>query len=90
MAFDTDGGEADDVRFQAHGLDIYIDPISAPYLEGANIDFVDSLMGGGFKIENPNAQSSCGCGSSFKPKGEEAPAGAQQAEAGSCCGGGSC
>jgi iron-sulfur cluster assembly protein len=38
------------------------------YLEGATIDYIDSIMGGGFKIENPNAVTSCGCGSSFKAK----------------------
>lgn len=83
MAFETQGGEADDMVFEAHGLQVYLDAISLPYLQGANIDYVDSLMGGGFKIENPNAQSSCGCGSSFKPAGEGAAAsGAAQ---GGCC-----
>lgn len=88
MAFETEGGDAEDVTFEASGLKVFVDPVSIQYLEGANIDFVDSLMGGGFKIENPQAASSCGCGTSFKPKGEE---GAQaqgqaqgQAQAGGC------
>lgn len=93
MAFETAGGEADDTVFEAHGLSVYMDPISLPYLQGASIDYVDSLMGGGFKIENPNAVSSCGCGSSFKPAGEGAAAsGAAQGGCGSQSGasGGGC
>lgn len=50
------------------GVKIFIDPTSMMYLEGATIDYVDSIMGGGFKIENPNAASTCGCGTSFKAK----------------------
>jgi iron-sulfur cluster assembly protein len=57
-----------DTMFEQHGLRVVIDPRSLPYLEGANIDYVDSLMGGGFHIENPNAVSSCGCGQSFRSK----------------------
>ncbi len=86
MAFDADGGEADDLKFDTQGLTVLVDPISIQYLEGAHIDFVDSLMGGGFKIENPNAVSSCGCGHSFKTaNGEAAPAGAQSGGCGSGC-----
>ena len=44
---------------------LLVDPLSAPLLEGVTIDFVDSLNGSGFKFENPNASSSCACGSSF-------------------------
>ncbi len=47
------------------GVDFLIDKYSAPYLVGANIDFVDGLNGAGFKIGNPNAKSTCGCGESF-------------------------
>ena len=47
------------------GVRVYLDSASAMYLEGATVDYVDSLMGGGFKIENPNAASSCSCGQSF-------------------------
>jgi iron-sulfur cluster assembly accessory protein len=89
MAFETTGGEADDLVFEAHGLHVYVDPVSGPYLQGTTIDYVDSLMGGGFKIENPNAVSSCGCGSSFKPKGEETAA-TQGGGCGSSSGGGGC
>jgi iron-sulfur cluster assembly protein len=47
-------------------LKVYVDPISLFYINGSRIDWVDTLMGGGFNIENPNAISSCGCGSSFR------------------------
>ena len=58
--------EADDQVFQANGLRIVVDPGSFYYLDGAEIDYIDSLMGGGFRIENPNAVQSCACGSSFR------------------------
>jgi iron-sulfur cluster assembly accessory protein len=67
MTFDSNPREIDSV-FSQHGLRVIIDPQSLGYMEGATIDFVDSLMGGGFHIENPNAASSCGCGHSFKTK----------------------
>jgi iron-sulfur cluster assembly protein len=62
------------------GIKVFVDPTSMMYLSGATIDYVDSLMGGGFSIDNPNAVSSCGCGHSFKTAG--------QADAGT--GGGGC
>ncbi|WP_129671579.1 iron-sulfur cluster insertion protein ErpA [Candidatus Chloroploca sp. Khr17] len=65
MTFDDEVREGDS-QFDASGLRVLVDPISANYLLGASIDYVDSLMGGGFKIENPNAVSSCGCGHSFR------------------------
>lgn len=67
MTFDNNPQGVDTV-FEQHGLRVIIDPRSLPYLEGANIDYSDSLMGGGFQIDNPNAVSSCGCGHSFKGK----------------------
>lgn len=75
MTFDDETREGDS-EFNASGLRVLVDPISAGYLMGASIDYVDSLMGGGFKIDNPNAVSSCGCGHSFRTAsgGEEAPA----------------
>jgi iron-sulfur cluster assembly protein len=81
MAFETQG-EDDDFVFQSAGITVYVDPVSIDYLRGAEIDYVDSLMGGGFKIENPNAVSSCGCGHSFKTSG----GGAAQGGGGGCCG----
>ncbi len=65
MTFDDCCNEDDEV-YEYHGLRVYVDPVSLFYLKGSRIDYVDSLMGGGFHIENPNAVSSCGCGSSFK------------------------
>lgn len=56
------------------GVSLLVDPTSLVYLDGATIDFVDSLIGGGFRIDNPNAVSSCGCGSSFKSKDGEGAA----------------
>ncbi|HRN67802.1 MAG TPA: iron-sulfur cluster insertion protein ErpA [Promineifilum sp.] len=53
------------------GVKVFIDPTSMMYLNQATIDYVDSIMGGGFKIENPNAVTSCGCGSSFKTQESE-------------------
>ncbi len=75
MTFDPAPRDVDTVVMQ-HGMRVVIDPQSLRYMEGATIDYVDSLMGGGFHIENPNAVSSCGCGSSFKTK--------DQAGAGGC------
>jgi iron-sulfur cluster assembly protein len=78
---------ADDLVFEAGGVKVIVDVQSHQYLTGASIDFDDSLQGGGFKINNPNAVKSCGCGSSFAT--EEAAEG--QTSGGGCgCGGGSC
>jgi len=81
MAFEEHAHDGDTVLEQ-EGVRLIIDATSMIYLEGATIDFVDSLMGGGFRIDNPNAVSSCGCGHSFKTKDSS----------GSSCstGGGSC
>jgi iron-sulfur cluster assembly protein len=49
----------------ANGVRLFVHPMHAPLLNGLVVDFVDELMGGGFKIHNPNAKSSCGCGKSF-------------------------
>ena len=55
----------DDVVVAVGDVTLLIDPFSAPMLDGVTVDFVDSLNGSGFKFENPNATSSCACGSSF-------------------------
>ncbi len=63
-----DEGEGDaesDQVFEVNGVKLLVDPISLRYLSGAEVDFVDNNMGGGFTIKNPNAKSTCGCGSSF-------------------------
>lgn len=67
MAFEENTHEGDTVLEQ-EGVRLIVDATSMIYLDGATIDFVDSLMGGGFRIDNPNAVSSCGCGNSFKSK----------------------
>jgi iron-sulfur cluster assembly protein len=64
-----------DLRFGFDGVDVVVDPVSMDYLAGATIDYVEDLMGGGFKIENPNAVSSCGCGHSFKTERDGAASG---------------
>lgn len=78
-----DGNQRDnDIAFDLHGVKVLVDEISIQYLTGATVDYEENLMGGGFKIENPNAVSSCGCGSSFRTQGDAA-----QDSAGGC---GSC
>ena len=74
MALDESPSDEDFV-YEFDGLKVYIDPQSGPYLEGASVDYVETVMGAGFKVDNPNAVSTCGCGSSFKTADGE-PAGA--------------
>ena len=85
MTFDNETHPGD-TEFESSGLPVRVDSMSAKYIQGASIDFVDSLMGGGFKIENPNAVASCGCGSSFRPKEGEEDAPAASGGCGSGCG----
>lgn len=70
MAFEANPQETD-VMVETDGVKLVVDPTSLMYVQGAIIDFVDALVGGGFRIDNPNAVSSCGCGSSFNPKNGE-------------------
>jgi iron-sulfur cluster assembly accessory protein len=63
MVFDAP--RADDLAAEFYGVSVLVDPFSAQYMRGAVVDFSDSLSGGGFKISNPNARQSCGCGKSF-------------------------
>jgi iron-sulfur cluster assembly accessory protein len=64
--FDLVGSaEPDDLVLERSGAKVLIDPVSLEYMAGSEIDFVDDLMGAAFKIKNPNAVSSCGCGTSF-------------------------
>ena len=55
-----------DISSEFHGVPVLVDNISAEYVRGAVIDFSDALTGGGFKISNPRAKTSCGCGKSFE------------------------
>ncbi len=75
MALDDGAAEKDDSVFTQDGLNIYVDALSLGYMSGATVDYVDDQFGGGFKIDNPNAVSSCGCGSSFKTEDSEAGGG---------------
>jgi iron-sulfur cluster insertion protein len=55
----------DDLAIEKDGVTVLVDPMSLDFLKGAEIDYVDDLIGAAFKIHNPNATSSCGCGTSF-------------------------
>lgn len=70
MAFEKQPEPHDSV-VEVDGVRLVVDPTSLMYLEGATIDFVDSLMGGGFRIDNPNSAGGCGCGKSFKSQQEQ-------------------
>ena len=65
LGFDR-GPQDGDNEIEMNGVRVVIDPFSAPYLTGAEIDYVDALMGAGFAIKNPNVKSSCGCGQSHR------------------------
>jgi iron-sulfur cluster assembly protein/iron-sulfur cluster insertion protein len=64
MVFDDQ--RPDDLTSNQRGVTVLVDPFSAKYIHGAVVDFSDALTGGGFKITNPNARQSCGCGKSFE------------------------
>lgn len=57
----------DDFSLPFDGIELLVDSMSSQYLQGAKIDYKEDLMGSNFSIDNPNAQTSCGCGSSFSP-----------------------
>ena len=65
LMIEENGQGAGDQVYESNGVKLFIDPISIRYLQGAEVDFVDTITGGGFTIKNPNATSTCGCGSSF-------------------------
>lgn len=83
MAIEKEPGEFDTILEQ-EGVKVYVDPTSIMYLAGSTIDYIDNLMGGGFRIENPNAVSTCGCGHSFRTSGSAAPAASGGGGCGSC------
>jgi len=64
-----------DTTIEDQGVRLVVDKMSFPYLDGAQVDFVNNLMGAGFTINNPNATSSCGCGHSFRTDGQKVPDG---------------
>lgn len=79
MAIEKESGEFDTI-FESNGVKIFVDPTSMMYLGGSTVDYVDNLMGGGFRIDNPKAVSTCGCGHSFRTQGQAA------SESGGGCG----
>lgn len=64
-----------DREFEDQGVRLVVDKMSWPLLAGSEVDYVENMMGGGFSVVNPNATSSCGCGSSFRTDGADAPDG---------------
>jgi iron-sulfur cluster assembly protein len=79
MALDSNVRD-EDYKVEYDDVKVVVDEVSMKYLSGSTVDYVDELMGSGFKIENPNAVSTCGCGSSFRTKTETGA----EAETGGC------
>ena len=76
LGFDR-GALEGDVEFECEGVKVVVDPFSAPYLRGSTVDYLETIQESGFKISNPNAVGSCGCGHSFQvDESGEAPEGA--------------
>jgi iron-sulfur cluster assembly accessory protein len=65
MAFENAANEANDNIYEFNGLKVMVDQMSEMYLDGVQIDYIESIEGSGFKFNNPNVKSTCGCGSSF-------------------------
>jgi iron-sulfur cluster assembly accessory protein len=65
LGFDR-GATDGDHELELHGVRLVVDPFSAPYLQGSTVDFLETIQESGFKIDNPNAVGSCGCGHSFQ------------------------
>jgi iron-sulfur cluster assembly protein len=84
LGFDR-GAQEGDLEFEYHGVQVVVDPFSAPYLQGSTIDFLNGLQESGFKIDNPNVVASCGCGHSFQVD-DEGEAHGEAAGCGSGCG----
>ena len=84
-----DEAKSDDISWSESGIKVYVDKQSASLIQGSQIDFVETVQGSGFKIDNPNAVSSCGCGNSFETE-ESGQHSHGEAEADACgcgCGG---
>lgn len=88
MALDDGEPEEGDVIMEDQGIKIFVDNLSLKYMTGSVIEYVDDTLGGGFKIENPKATKSCGCGSSFSTD-EEGMEGLDTGGRGGCGGCGS-
>jgi iron-sulfur cluster insertion protein len=65
LMIEENGAGVGDSLLESNGVKLLVDPVSLSYLKGAEVDFVETVTGGGFTIKNPNATSTCGCGSSF-------------------------
>ena len=76
-----DAPTAEDKILEANGVKVYVDGNSVDLLQGWQIDYVDTLMGAGFTVNNPNAVAACGCGSSFRTADDRAPPGAAPTDA---------
>ena len=74
LGFDR-GAQEGDHTFDCDGVTVVVDPFSAPYLQGARVDYLETIQESGFKIDNPNASGSCGCGHSFQVEDGEAGCG---------------
>ena len=72
LGFDR-GAQEGDHAFECEGVTVVVDPFSAPYLRGSTVDYLETIQESGFKIDNPNAVSSCGCGHSFQVSEETDP-----------------
>jgi iron-sulfur cluster assembly protein len=83
LGFDR-GAQEGDHEFECEGVSVVVDPFSAPYLMGARVDYLETIQEAGFKIENPNAASSCGCGHSFQVAEGETPEDAAGCGSGGC------
>ena len=84
LGFDH-GAQEGDHEFECEGVKVVVDPFSAPYLRGARVDYLETIQESGFKIDNPNAVSSCGCGHSVQVEDESAEAPAAAGGCGSGC-----
>jgi iron-sulfur cluster assembly accessory protein len=74
LGFDSGTAEGD-IELDLEGVRVVVDPFSAPYLQGSTVDFLNTIQESGFKIDNPNAVASCGCGHSFTVAEGEDPGG---------------
>jgi iron-sulfur cluster assembly protein len=84
LGFDSGAVEGDH-ELELHGVRVVVDPFSAPYLTGSTIDWLDGLQESGFKIDNPQATASCGCGHSFQVEEGQAPEATSADGCGSGC-----
>lgn len=78
--------KTDDISWTDGGINVYMDSQSARLMEGSEVDFVETVQGSGFKISNPNAVSSCGCGNSFRTAEGEGHSHGEEEEEGCSCG----